>query len=812
MMRDIAQSADRCCWISGDRVNACIGDGPRGIMEFGFHGLQPVSRNSRLLVRPEGVISLSLRGPDGHQTPVTFEVIDHEPHCVRRVGARDGGRWTCEIVAADRGVHFFLAGDLADTELIVHLSLDAFFTDVRGERTWEDPSVQGSWLTLCCRDRIELGSWMKHTGPYAGDFLIPEHWRRMVFTRPIRSGLATVDDLRPEYREANIPIYDARTWIVLGSARSAVSLDGSVATFVVPLDPIDPREPVFSIAGSESNPREREATITAHGAVERVRKESTATARSAPVLSCASLPELSAFFGTVPALVRSCTVGDVGMTRATPGAYYWLWAWDNLVTGQECLRWGAYDLAGSMIRYVHAHRDTDGSIPARWTRAHEPMDTPPHGALDLLLLHLAYEHALSTGTMTDLLSVYPRAVAHLRQSMAADPDGLVPNLSFYPDRPVAFGRSAASVVALEAGCLYSFARLMENVAVLIGDETVRHDARRYAHAIETVFASKFWDASRGFLVDSFDRVTGQRNLTYPLFSLLFLQYVPALHLLRGKVPAMGRFMAEQLQTAMGVRMLPANDERGSAEDALGSWYPHWDLYLVKILRRAGDAGAIRRWARAAELMLARLGYVPEFIALDGLSQAPGAAWLRHGAVSNLNCVTGWHRAIVEGLCGIEVDPGGISVVPLAMGIGPLAVRGYHVRGTTWDIVVDDAGGPHLQEMRIDGLLHHGCLKVPAVFQDGGHHELSLRYGSTPVPRPVREVLNAEVLESRTQGSVSVVRIRALGMTEIVVDDPGGTRCRIDGVPVHPMAEPSTGRGWLRIEQPGIHELEVTVLL
>lgn len=810
MMRDLAQSADRCCWISGDRVNACIGEGSHGIIEFGFHGLQPVSRNSRLLVRPEGVLSFALRGPDDRETPVIFDAVDHRPHAVTQTASLYGGHAACEVIAADRAVHVFLRSDLPDVQLIVRFCTQAVFSDVRGERTWEDPSVHGPWLTLCCRDRIELGSWMKNTGPYAGDFLIPESWRRMIFDRPIRSGLATSDDLRPEYRDANIPIYDARTWIVLGSPRAGISVDGPWVTFVVPVGPFDQQVPAFSIAGSETDPSGREAAVTSPDSSGRVRQADAAADRSAPRLSCPSLPELSAFMATVPGLVRSCTVSDVGMTRATPGAYYWLWAWDNLVTGQECLRWGADDLVGSMIRYVHGHRDTGGRIPARWTRSHEPMDTPPHGALDLLLLHLAYEHALATGGMTDLLSVYPHAVAHLRQSMAADPDGLVPNLSFYPDRPVAFGRSEESVVALETGCLYSFARLMDNVAGLIGDDTVRQDARRYAHAIEKVFTTKFWDGSCGFLVDGYDRATGRRNETYPLFSLLFLQYAPAMHLLRGIVPAMGQFMAGQFQTAMGVRMLPARDTRESGEDALGSWYPHWDLYLLKVLRRAGNAEAIVRWARAAELMLARLGYVPEFIALDGLTQEPGPAWLRHGAVSNLNCITGWHRAIVEGLCGIELDPGGMSVIPLGLDLGPIALRGYHVRGTTWDIVIDHAG-PHLQEIRVDGQLLHGCLKVPASFQDRGHHELSVRYGAAPTRIPVREVLNAEVLESRTTGSVTVVRIRALGITDIVLGEPADMRCLIDGVPVHPMADAATGRGVLRIEESGIHELEVAVL-
>ncbi len=810
MMRDLGRTADRSCWISGDRVNACIGDGGNGIVDFGFHGLQPVSRNSRLLVRPEGVVTMVLHGPGGWVMPVTFDTVDHHPHSVSTVGSIPGGRFVCEIVAADRAVHVYVRCDVPHVSVMVRFSKDAVFTDVRGDRTWEEAVVRGPWLTWCCRDRIELGPWLKRTGPYAGDFLIPEHWRRMIFNRPIRSGLATPEDLRPEYRDTSIPICDARTWIVAGSQRSMPSVDDRWITFVVPLDGSDPREPIFVIAGSENDPTGRETELLDHETVERVRKRSAAASASAPRLSCASLPELSAFMSTVPGLVRSAAVHDAGMTRATPGAYYWLWAWDNLVTGHECLRWGAGDLAGSMVRYVHAHRDVDGSIPARWTRSHEPMDTPPHGALDFLLLHLSYEHARATGEMTGLLSVYPHAVAHLRRSMAADPDGLVPNLSFYPDRPVAFGRSDESVVALETGCLYSFARLMDTVAVMIGDDAVRKDACQYASAIERVFLARFWDPAVGFLVDSYDRVTGQRNHTFPSFSLLFLQHAPGLHLLRGMVPAMGRFITEHLQTLRGMRMLSVRDDRGSGEDALGAWYPHWDIYLVKVLRRAGNAEAIGRWARSAELVLGRLGFVPEFLALEGLTQEPGPAWRRHGAVSNLNCVTGWHRAIVEGLCGIELDPGGMSVIPLGLDIGPVTLRGYDVRGTIWDVEIDHAG-PCLEEIRVDGQVLRGCLKIPATYQDRGHHTLTIRYGTNACAMPVREVGNGEVLEVRTGSAGTIVRIRAMGMTDVVIGDPAARGITIDGVPGHPQIDPASGFGSIRIEDPGIHELEFSIL-
>jgi hypothetical protein len=803
MRRELTRYADGSCWISGDRVNACVS--VNGIAEFGFHGLQPVSRNSRMLVHPAGALTFALREKGGNESAPDFGTVDWEPHSVGGTIPLHRGSAEYEILAAARAIHVFAYGDIKGAHLIVRFPLDACFSEVRGDRTWDAPEFRGSHVVLSCRDRIELGPWMKNAGPYAGDFLIPEHWRRLIFTRSIRSGLATPEDLRPEYRDSSLALYDARTWIVMGGNSGTVEVHDGVVSFIIPVGQDSQDEPVFSIGGCETDRSDKEADGYVFGTIEQVRSDAASIARESPVMNCGPLPELSAFMVTVPALVRSATVHDAGMTRATPGAYYWLWAWDNLVSGQEALRWGARGLAGSIVRYVNSHRDMDGRIPGRWTRAHEPMDTPPHGALEFLLLHLAYEHALATGDVRELLSVYPNAVAHLKRMLEAEGDGLVQGLSFYPDRPVAFGRSEHSVVALEVGCLYSCARLLDNTAVWLGDPAVAEQARLLCRRIEKVFTPKFWDPREQFMVDSFDFVTGDRNESYPLFSLLFLQSPLGLPLVRRHLPAMSRFLEERLLTALGTRLLPAHDDRRSGEDALGSWYPHWDIYLLKVLRRAGRAEAIERWAANAERVLERLGFVPEFIALDGLTPGPGPAWLRHGAVSNLNCVTGWYRSIVEALCGIELDPGGISVIPLSLGIGPLTLRGLNVRGTRWDVTVHHEG-EHLQEVRVDGEPLTGCLKIPAQFQDRRSHELSIRYGTTPFNPVVLEVLNAEVLESNSAEGHTEMRIRSLGMTDIVIGAADRMQCLLDGSPVDIDRDTVSGGGTIRILEAGIHDL------
>jgi hypothetical protein len=808
MLKHLDQLADRSCWISGERINACIGIDAHGIAEIGFHGAQPVSRNSRMLVRERGVLALAIRNSEGGEEEVRFDSVDWHPHKISVAMAPWGRRMELAIEAADRALLVIVTGDVGGCQLCATFFPEACNVQVRGERTWARPRVGTHWLSLQCRDRICLREWLRQEGPYAGDFLIPEPWRRVIFARSIRSGQATAADLRPEYRDADITLYDATTTLRIGGNACLIEQRQDCIRFVTPLKGAGSRIPALLIAGTERNEagipsvqefgEKTEKTDALFGELERV----------SPRLTAGAMPELTDWFSVVPGIVQSCTVSESGMTRATPGAYYWLWAWDNMVTGVETLRWGAHTLVADMVRFINTHRDLGGSIPARWTRSGQPLDTPPRGALEFLLLHLAYQHALETGNNQALLDVYPHAVAHLRTvTLVAGGNGLVPNISFYPDLPLRFGRTEKSIAALETGCLYGLARILENTAALVGDPGTLNESRVLAANIESSFLHTFWDEGRGFLIDAIDAETGKRNVTYPLFSLLFLQTPLGIPLLRRALPQMGRFMAEHLQTDLGTRILPAWDIRQGSEQVASSWYPHWDIYLLKVLRRTGQGDGIMRWLRAARLVLRRLGYVPEFLMLDGLTEEPGDRWLRHGAVSNLNCLTGWYRGVIEGVFGLEMDPGGMGVVPLDLPLGSLRLEGLHHRGVQWDIGVEH-GGSSLNEIRIDGTPLRGTMKIPAAFHGQGRHELLLRYGNPPEGPRFRELMNAEVLESEGDSNAAAVQIRALGTVEILVENAQAVQSELDAKPLKLDIDPGTGTGRARIVSVNTHTLSL----
>ncbi|MCK5740258.1 hypothetical protein KAH55_13800, partial [bacterium] len=52
---DLKQSIDGIRWISDDRISACLDRRSGWITQVDFHGLQPVSRNAKLLAHNDGV-------------------------------------------------------------------------------------------------------------------------------------------------------------------------------------------------------------------------------------------------------------------------------------------------------------------------------------------------------------------------------------------------------------------------------------------------------------------------------------------------------------------------------------------------------------------------------------------------------------------------------------------------------------------------------------------------------------------------------------------------------------------------------------
>jgi hypothetical protein len=776
---------DRGCWISDDRVYAFVT--ARGITEAGYHGTQPVSRNSRMLVREDGVILPALRMPGGSEAPVDLREVTWDPGGVAHggVGLRASGRTL--RVSFDRK-------ETGASSALIRIPRGICFSGVHGERSWKPALIDGGRLRLACRDLIMFRPWFERTGAYAGDFLLPEELRRKIFAGNPRSGRGMRADLRPEYRDADFPVYDAAVTISFGGDhfRLAEEKDG----WVFEGDFADGGMDLLEFRVTFGDGEDRDASPAG--------PKRSASPLHPPSLTLKGFPRLGEFLRSIPALVDSCVVTDLGVPRACPGRYYWIWAWDMLVTGAEALRWGENRLAGDIVRFAGTHRDEGGAIPARWTRSLLPLDTPSRGGIDYLHAALALDTYRENGDRGLLSSVYgglrelyDRTEPEIRRTGAVAGEG------FYPDLLEAFGRTRESAVAMEVGSWYCLTRHAAAMARVLGETEAAGRMEEGAAAIADGFDKRFWDGEIGFYRDA--AAPGPSSRFHPLFSLLFLHSSAGFALVRKRVARAAAFVDQQFFLQYGMRTLPLNESTNGGEVVLDSWYPHWDVYGLKLLRRAGRGDAIMRWLRRCEETLGRLGYCPEFLSLRGFREGREDAWTQHGSASNLNCVTAWSRGIREAVFGIDIDQGGITHIPLALPLGELKLHHLRWKGGNWTIDIDNRG-PLLDEILVDGRALVGVTKIPVAYATPGNHRITIRYGNAVSVPYFEELVDAEVLSAGAVEGVATVRVRGTGPLDGTFFSPRPPALALDGISLAAEWNARTGRGFFEGRLTGEHEL------
>ena len=783
MKRRLDSLVDKGVWISHDRIYAFVSS-DNGITEVGYHGLQPVSKNSRLLVRDSGVLTLSVQIGDQESVLQTHEV-DSQPTRIIAETLLSNAVFTLVIEASGRVLRI-RCSSTADTgsSFCLRLSKESLFRAVHGVRTWNPPQSKGEVLTTSFRDTIMLQEWLRRTGPYAGDFLIPEPVRKKIFRTSKRSGLATRDDLRPEFQTSDLTLYDEEGFVAFGGIGFSLKEIPDAWIFERAMPARGAAEFIVRCSDqAETHPIESEADIAQ-------------TTR--PRLTLAGFPRLEEFASTVPGLVESCIVRDYGIPRACPGRYYWIWAWDALVTMQEALRWGNRTNALNTVRFIELHRTEDGIIPARWTRSLLPLDVPSPGGIEFLQAALAYETFLETEDYDLLREVLPSFIARFEAAESQLLEkGFMSGEGFYPDLLTAFGRTPTSSVCMEVGCWYAFCRVLENIAFELGDSISEKRASAAATAVARTFSARYWDEEPGFFADSTSPEADSRSHFHPLFALLFLQSSQGLPLVRPHLQKAARFIARDLLTDAGMRVIAAQEAGTEGEVVLDSWYPHWDLYGLKLLRRAGDGDSIMKWLKRSEEVLSMLGYCPEFLALKGFRQNDIRKWDQHGSASNLNCVTSWHRGLRESVIGFEFDPGGVTHLPLSLPLASARMEGIEWRAGSWtfESLYD---GPHFESLSVDGKPIEGCMKLPCMFQTPGKHVVTARYGSEPMLPSFTEIVNAKVLITKRLHESVEVSIEPLGFADVAFFSPDMPRIMVDNHQHAFQWDRESGLGWFSL--------------
>ncbi|MBN1541246.1 hypothetical protein JW992_03800 [candidate division KSB1 bacterium] len=692
--RNPLDNIDKAFWLADDRIAVRLSRQCRGIDQIDYHGAQPVSRNAVLLQNPGGVLRPQLLIESGGEiqiVEVDWQAVRACPAALRTAVVFEGGRaeWrmalnsdklviSCRVCADDTAV----SADRVGLRLV--FDRRAMTTAVHGERSWRFRRYSEGFEATA-RDRIELRSWLRRSGDYQGDFLIPESWRRLIFQHRVKSGLARLEDVFPAYRDSELAFVDAETRILCRGSGWSID-DGeeeSIVQFTVWADRSLKngwRAPDLLLRFSHRQIEPAPAFIGSVFSRQRLRYRKLQ--EQSPRLVCESLPAIQRFFHRVPSIYSASWIEDVGLFRACQGSYYWVWAWDNMVAGLVLPRWGALETMRRQIDFLRSHREIDGSIPMRWSRKLEPMDAVGFGALDFLFSELVLACAAETGDLSVIRDNYAVVVQAFHSLVKRTrSDSLFTSIGFYPDLPAKLGRSADSVVAIDAGAWYGLCRNTALFAAKLGDMALAEEAEKRAEAVRQAGLDLLWDAEKGFFYDSISGENGQPVRCYGLYSLLVAESRRGIDWLEPVLPDCARFLQDHLLSDDGLLMTPTWDAHHHSETALASWYPHWDWLAVRLWLRAGCFSALHRWLERVEACLQTLDYCPEFVTPD----RQVAPFSRHGAVWNLNCTAGWYSALIAALTGVEFADDGIIIHPLE-GMPQATLKSVAYRGGRWTLV------------------------------------------------------------------------------------------------------------------------------
>jgi hypothetical protein len=689
--------------------------------------------------------------------------------------------------------------------LRVTFNKSALTTQVHGNRTWDRPVVQNDRSVLFhARDRVLLKDWVEKKGTY----LVNEDWQEKIF----RKGSSR---LRTKYLKGRALLYDAQIYALAGGKRfSGVNKTDKLIEFTSQEIPVGEgiRTLVFVVAFGDS--QEEVCSNFRYSVRNHVRVKDSLRARyrkidrSAPCLGLEGYPEIEEFFHLVPMVVESAKIPEKGVTRGCASSYYWVWGWDNIVTGLELSKWGDLSYQKKMVQFFATHRAHNGSVPHRFDRDFRSLQSVGFGTIDSLYIYLVFELFTQTRDIALLRDCY-RSVKRTFLHMAAESDdrGFYKSLGMYPDFPRRLGRTDNSHVAMEIGTWYVTCRIVELIAAMLRDKPVADKAIVLGDRIRSNFALSFDDDSAGFLVDSVDASTGEKQHTHPIFSLMFLHSSFGFPLIQGKERGMCDFMEASHLSEHGVAMMPRGDQSRGSEIGTSSWYPHWDIYPVKLLRRLGRTSALLRWLELVKDCYRRLGYCPEFVSLKEEDIHPQRRWIHHGSPWNLNCTTGWYKALVEGIIGVESDIGGLTYIPCPL---PFSTRleGLRFRNTIWS-VSSRGQGNHIEELIADGSSIRGTCKMPVSFYGRGRHSLQVNYGDRPQPYPViRELIGGGILKVNAgKGKVAAV-VKGWGTLDITFSARNRVLMLFDGIPVDYKWDDLRQVGWAQMMGSGMHRVEL----
>ena len=283
---------------------------------------------------------------------------------------------------------------------------------------------------------------------------------------------------------------------------------------------------------------------------------------------------------------------------------------------------------------------------------------------------------------------------------------------------------------METGTFYTAARIMEQLASLLNDNTIEKQAHDVHTNIEKNYIDDFYNTEHGTIADSINE-DGSQNNTFPLYAYMGAYTNFGQILFMKKIEQIATFINQNAVHPMGIRVLPLYDKNRDTESVHHSWYPHWDIYAMKLVRlgfmiakdNMRSSAAVNHYLNLTDRMWKNYKAAMELLELDTADYIEG--WKQHGQAWNCNCSSGILRTLLESAAGVITDFGTISIIPDTC--SSISVKNIWVRKGKWNITHE--GNKYFSGITVDGNSYTKTCIVPDEYMTHAEHSLTVRHNS-----------------------------------------------------------------------------------
>ncbi len=743
-----------CNWITDAKISACFCK--KGIAALDYHGTQPVSRNSRMV--KSGFDNPALKFiSDGDLSLCDYRALPFK--CVFNLKNDDKIAASAYSLAFESGL-FLHIDILSDFSFYISFDTESFYTNVHGNISWDKGRIKKDCITFKGLNRYLLSEWIKEKGAY----LVPVKEHKRIFNTDDWIDVNNLDILPvadEDILRSDELFIDSECHITFfSSSLINIKRDKNKKTILFSTD-VDAKSIdlciCFGDTGNEAETKARKIIDENELLIKLQNTRYNKIIEDSPVINIEGYEGAKKLFSSIPMYVESAKQKDSGMTRASSSSYYWVWGWDNIVTAMEMSKWNDYKGQKDIISFILSHRWLDGSVPHRYDREYNVMQTMHFCSEDALFIILTFQYCADADDYDFLKDIYPD-ILHIWKGLLSKTDskGYIVGPGFYPDNLKVLGRKETSRTAMETGTFYTACRIMEILSSIMNDHETKKHANKIFTSIEDNYLKDFFNVDYGTIADSIYDDNSQ-NETFPLYAYMGAYTSFGFPLFCNEVERIASFINQNCIHPMGIRVMPIYDKNRNSESIHHSWYSHWDIYALKLLRngfmfandRSRSKSAITHYVSLMERMWEGYKASMELLELDTSDYIEG--WKQHGQAWNCNCATGMFRSVIESVSGIITDFGTITV--LADNCSISNISNLHIRGGRWDI--SHVGEKEFTHIFVDGIKLKRTCVIPDEFMTSGSHRLQVFYTSEKQDFRILNLIGGRIREySESESSLS----------------------------------------------------------